>query len=145
MHVTSVADPARVPWRVREVVTMSATSVTTQDRQHAADRSRARSLTLAAYVVNLGYLVWFWVMFIGGYWVASWFGIDPVEESITDQGVLGWLAAFGLGVVSAVPSLVGAFLAVRAKRAGAGTAATVALVINILVPIGWIALRMLMA
>ncbi|HOB80780.1 MAG TPA: hypothetical protein PLO87_02615, partial [Ornithinibacter sp.] len=93
---------------------MSATSVTTQDRQHAADRSRARSLTLAAYVVNLGYLVWFWVMFIGGYWVASWFGIDPVEESITDQGVLGWLAAFGLGVVSAVPSLVGAFLAVRA-------------------------------
>jgi len=115
VHVTSVADPARVPWRVREVVTMSATSVTTQDRQHAADRSRARSLTLAAYVVNLGYLVWFWVMFIGGYWVASWFGIDPVEESITDQGVLGWLAAFGLGVVSAVPSLVGAFLAVRAK------------------------------
>jgi len=48
-------------------------------------------------------------------------------------------------VVSAVPSLVGAFLAVRAKRAGAGTAATVALVINILVPIGWIALQMLMA
>lgn len=145
MHVTSVADPARVPWRVREVGTKSATSVTTQDRQHAADRSRARSLTLAAYVVNLGYLVWFWVMLIGGYWVASWFGIDPVEESITDQGVLGWLAAFGLGVVSAVPSLVGAFLAVRAKRAGAGTAATVALVINILVPIGWIALQMLMA
>lgn len=145
MHVTSVADPARVPWRVREVGTKSATSVTTQDRQHPADRSRARSLTLAAYVVNLGYLVWFWVMLIGGYWVASWFGIDPVEESITDQGVLGWLAAFGLGVVSAVPSLVGAFLAVRAKRAGAGTAATVALVINILVPIGWIALQMLMA
>ena len=145
MHVTSVADPARVPWRVREVGTKSATSVTTQDRQHPADRSRARSLTLAAYVVNLGYLVWFWVMFIGGYWVASWFGIDPVEESITDQGVLGWLAAFGLGVVSAVPSLVGAFLAVRAKCAGAGTAATVALVINILVPIGWIALQMLMA
>mgnify|MGYP003450519347 FL=1 len=145
MHVTSVADPARVPWRVREVGTKSATSVTTQDRQHPADRSRARSLTLAAYVVNLGYLVWFWVMFIGGYWVASWFDIDPVEESITDQGVLGWLAAFGLGVVSAVPSLVGAFLAVRAKRAGAGTAATVALVINILVPIGWIALQMLMA
>jgi hypothetical protein len=111
VHVTSVADPARVPWRVREVGTKSATSVTTQDRQHPADRSRARSLTLAAYVVNLGYLVWFWVMFIGGYWVASWFGIDPVEESITDQGVLGWLAAFGLGVVSAVPSLVGAFLA----------------------------------
>ena len=145
MHVTSVADPARVPWRVREVGTKSATSVTTQDRQHPADRSRARSLTLAAYVVNLGYLVWFWVMLIGGYWVASWFGIDPVEESITDQGVLGWLAAFGLGVVSAVPSLVGAFLAVRAKRAGAGTAATVALVINILVPIGWIALQMLLA
>jgi len=90
VHVTSVADPARVPWRVREVGTKSATSVTTQDRQHPADRSRAR-------------------------------------------------------VVSAVPSLVGAFLAVRAKRAGAGTAATVALVINILVPIGWIALQMLMA
>ena len=84
-------------------------------------------------------------MFAGGYWVASWFGIDPVEESITDQGVLGWLAAIGLGLVAALPSLIGVLLAVRAKHAGARTAATVALVINIMLPIGWIALQVLLA
>ena len=90
-------------------------------------------------------MVWFWVMFAGGYWVASWFGIDPVEESITDQGVLGWLAAVGLGLVAALPSLIGAVLAVRARRAGAGAAATVALILNLALPIGWIALQVLLA
>jgi hypothetical protein len=145
VYDTPVAGPARVDWQVREVVRMSATSVTQQDRHHPASSSSARTLTLAAYLVNLTYLAWFWVMFMGGYWVASWFGIDPVEESITDQGVLGWLAAIGLGLVAALPSLVGVLLAVRAKRAGAGTAATVALVINLMVPIGWIALQVLLA
>ena len=124
---------------------MSATPVPTQDQHHPTTTSRARTLTLAAYLVNLTYVVWFWVMFAGGYWVASWFGIDPVEESITDQGVLGWLAAIGLGLVAALPSLIGVVLAVRAKRAGAGTAATLALVINIMLPIGWIALQVLLA
>ena len=124
---------------------MSATQITRQDQHDTSAPSKARTLTLAAYLVNLAYVVWFWVMFAGGYWVASWFGIDPVEESITDQGVLGWLAAIGLGLVAALPSLVGAVLAVRAKRAGAGTAATVALIINIMLPIGWIALQVLLA
>ena len=76
---------------------------------------------------------------------ASWFGIDPAEASITDQGVLGRLAAIGLGLVAALPSLVGVVLAVRAKRAGAGTAATVALVLDAATPIGWIALQVLNA
>lgn len=123
---------------------MSATSTTQQD-QHTPTASNTRTLTLAAYLVNLAYLAWFWVMFAGGYWVASWFGIDPVEESITDQGLLGWLAAIGLGLVAALPSLIGVVLAARAKRAGAGTAATVALIINIALPIGWIALQVLLA
>ena len=124
---------------------MSATSMTRPDQHTPSTRSRARTLTLAAYLVNLSYVVWFWVMFAGGYWVASWFGIDPVEESITDQGVLGWLAAVGLGLVAALPSLIGAVLAVRARRAGAGAAATVALILNLALPIGWIALQVLLA
>lgn len=124
---------------------MSATQMTRLDRHHAPAGSKARTLTLAAYLVNLAYVVWFWVMFAGGYWVASWFGIDPVEESITDQGLLGWLAAIGLGLVAALPSLVGVVLAVRAKRAGAGTAATVALVVNIALPVGWVAVQVLLA
>ena len=124
---------------------MSATQITRQDQHDTSAPSKARTLTLAAYLVNLAYVVWFWVMFAGGYWVASWFGIDPVEESITDQGLLGWLAAIGLGLVAALPSLVGVVLAVRAKRAGAGAAATVALVLNIALPIGWVALQVLNA
>ncbi len=124
---------------------MSATPVTKQDQHGPASRSSARTLTLAAYLVNLTYLSWFWVMFAGGYWVASWFGIDPVEESITDQGMLGSLAAIGLGLVAALPSLIGVLLAVRAMGAGAGTAATLALIINIMLPIGWIALQVLLA
>jgi hypothetical protein len=124
---------------------MSATQITRQDRHDTSAPSKARTLTLAAYLVNLAYVVWFWVMFAGGYWVASWFGVDPVEESITDQGLLGWLAAIGLGLVAALPSLVGVVLAVRAKRAGAGRAATVALVMNIALPIGWVALQVLNA
>ena len=124
---------------------MSATQMTRQDQHDTSAPSRARTLTLAAYLVNLAYVVWFWVMFAGGYWVASWFGIDPAQESLTDQGLLGVLAAIGLGLVAAIPSLVGVFFAVRAKRAGAGAAATVALVLNIALPIGWVALQVLNA
>ncbi len=122
---------------------MSATHVNTP---HAPDAGAGRgSLTAAAYLVNLTYLVWFWVMFVAGYWVASWFGIDPSSESITDQGVLGVLAAIGLGLVAALPSLYGLLLAVRAKRAGAGVAATVAIVLNIAIMLGWVALEVLLA
>ena len=124
---------------------MSTTSITREAQHAAPTSSRARTLTRAAYVVNLAYVVWFWVMFAGAFWVASWFGIDPVEESIFDQGVLGWAAGIGTLLVAALPSLVGAYLAVRAKRAGAGTAATVALILNLALPIGWIALQVLLA
>lgn len=124
---------------------MSATHTTAPVHGSPSAGSRARTLTLAAYLVNLTYLVWFWVAFAAGYWVASWFGIDPVEASITDQGVLGWLAAIGLGLFAALPSLTGIVLAVRAKRAGAGAAATVAIVLNLVIPIGWVALQVLNA
>ena len=124
---------------------MSATSTHRPTREATPTSSRARTLTLAAYLVNLGYVVWFWVMFAGAYWVASWFDIDPAEESLFDQGLLGWLAGIGSLLVAALPSLVGALLAVRAKRAGAGRAATVALVLNLALPIGWIALQVLLA
>lgn len=124
---------------------MSATHTAPPVHGSSSAGSRARTLTLAAYLVNLTYLVWFWVAFAAGYWVASWFGIDPVEASITDQGVLGWLAAIGLGLFAALPSLTGAVLAVRARHAGAGAAAIVALVVNLAIPIGWIALQVLNA
>ncbi|KAB7745448.1 hypothetical protein GA707_05845 [Nostocoides sp. F2B08] len=120
---------------------MSATST----HKPTPTSSRARTLTLAAYLVNLAYLVWFWVMFAGAYWVASWFDIDPAEESVFDQGLLGWVAGIGSLLVMVLPSLVGALLALRAKRAGAGTAATVALVLNLALPVGWIALQVLLA
>ena len=124
---------------------MSATHTTPPVHSAPSAGSGARSLTLAAYLVNLAYVLWFWGAFAAGYWVASWFGIDPVEASITDQGVLGWLAAIGLGLFAALPSLLGILLAVRAKHAGAGAAATVALVLNIALPLGWIALQVLNA
>jgi hypothetical protein len=124
---------------------MSATHTTPPVHRAPSAGSSARSLTLAAYLVNLAYVLWFCVAFAAGYWVASWFGIDPVEASITDQGVLGWLAAIGLGLFAALPSLAGILLAVRGKRAGAGVAATVALVLNIALPLGWIALQVLNA
>jgi phosphotransferase system glucose/maltose/N-acetylglucosamine-specific IIC component len=124
---------------------MSATHTTPSVHGTPSTGTSAHTLTLAAYLVNLGYVLWFWVAFAAGYWVASWFGIDPAQASITDQGVLGWLAAIGLGVFAALPSLLGILLAVRAKRAGAGAAATVALVLNIALPLGWIALQVLNA
>ena len=36
-----------------------------------------RTLTVWSYVVNLAYVAWFWVMFAAGYWVYSWFDLDP--------------------------------------------------------------------
>ena len=124
---------------------MSTAHIPLPGRRAQPTSSKPHALTLAAYLVNLTYIVWFWVMFAAGYWVASWFGIDPVEASITDQGALGWLAVIGLGLVAALPSFIGVALAVRAKRVGAGAAATVALVLNILIPIAWVAVQVLNA
>ncbi len=91
-------------------------------------------LVRRAYLVNLVYLAWFWVMFAAGYWVYSWFDLDPSAGGwLGDAGPVGWVAALGYAAVATIPSWVGAVLAGRARRAGAGRAATVALVVNLVV------------
>lgn len=95
-------------------------------------------LTVVSYVVNLGYVVWFWVMFAAGYWVYSWFGLDPSSSALSDAGAGGWLAALGYGLVVGLPSWIGAWVAQRAYRVGGGLAAMVALVVNLVIAVAWL-------
>jgi hypothetical protein len=103
-----------------------------------------RSLTVWSYVVNVAYLAWFWVMFAASYWVYSLFDLDPgAGDVLSSEGALGWLAAMVFGVVTALPSWVGAWLALRARTAGAGVAAVISLVLNLMLAVGYLALVIL--
>jgi tetrahydromethanopterin S-methyltransferase subunit E len=97
----------------------------------------ARALTTWSYAVNLAYLVWLPVMFVAGYWVYSWFGLEPGMDTLSSAGFLGWLATLGFGLVTTLPSWCGAWLAVRARRVGGHMAAVVALVLNLLLAVGY--------
>ena len=91
-----------------------------------------RSMTAAAYWVQLLYVPWLVAMFVLAYGVM---GILDVTESVawTSQGTLGWALTMAYAVVVALPNWLGAWLAVRARRGGAGPAATVALWQNLIV------------
>jgi hypothetical protein len=105
--------------------------------QLASGRSPAFALIRVAYLVNLTYLVWFWVTFAAGYWVYSWFDLEPGVDSLPDAGVGGWIALFGWALVASLPSWFGTRFAVRAGRAGGGKVATIALILNLVVVVGF--------
>jgi hypothetical protein len=110
---------------------------TTQD----PSTDRARSWTVAAWLMPLSYLVWFWVMFALGYWVTDAFDAYPsTDVPLIQTGLDGVLAAIGYGLVCGLPSWIGVWLAVRARRLGAGAAAVGALALNLVMAIGWFAL-----
>ncbi len=90
-------------------------------------------MTAAAYWVQLLYVPWIVVMFVLAYGVMSLLGADDDAIKWTSQGALGWALTLAYAVVAAVPNWLGAWLAVRASRGGAGPAATVALWQNLIV------------
>ncbi len=93
-----------------------------------------RSMTAAAYWVQLLYVPWLAVMFVLAYAVI---GLLGVGESVawTSQGVLGWVLTLVYAAVVAFPNWLGAWLAIRARTSGAGPSATVALWQNLIVGI----------
>jgi hypothetical protein len=92
-----------------------------------------RSLTAAAYWVQLLYVPWIVVMFVLAYGVMSLLGAADETVKWTSQGALGWALTIAYAVVAALPNWLGAWLALRARRGGAGSAATVALWQNLIV------------
>jgi hypothetical protein len=101
----------------------------------AADRTEGRRLTIAAWLMPLALLVWFPLMFAAGYWVADLMDVYPAEgatQQMTEIGLGGWLVAVAFGLVAGLPGWVGAVLAIGARRHGAGAAALLALVVNLL-------------
>ena len=91
-----------------------------------------RSMTAAAYWVQLLYVPWLVAMFVLAYGVMGLLGVSESVEW-TSQGALGWALTMAYAVVVALPNWFGAWLAVRARRSGAGPAATVALWQNLIV------------
>jgi hypothetical protein len=74
-------------------------------------------------------------MFAAGYWVADLMEVYPAEgatQQMTEIGLGGWLVAVAFGLVAGLPGWVGAVLAIGARRHGAGAAALLALVVNLL-------------
>lgn len=100
-----------------------------------------RRWTVRAFLMPLTYLVWFWVVFALGYWVTDMFDAYPSTDTpLVQTGLDGILANVGYGLVAALPSWIGVWLAVRARREGAGTAAIAALLLNLVMGIGMFAL-----
>jgi hypothetical protein len=94
-----------------------------------------RSLTIAAWMMPLTFLVWFPLMFAAGYWLTDLMGVYPAEgatQDMTEIGVIGWVVAVCYGLVAGLPGWVGAAFAVMARRRGARVAALLALVVNLL-------------
>jgi hypothetical protein len=80
------------------------------------------------------YLPWGVGMIFIAYATYYLFGLEPESgESLASRGVLGWVANLLIAVALAVPSWVGAWLAVLARRNGAGGLSAVALLLNLLI------------
>lgn len=97
-----------------------------------APRNPGRGTTGAAYWVQLLYVPWLVVMFVLAYAIIGILGVGE-SASWTSQGALGWVLTVAYAAVVASPNWLGAALAVRARRSGAGPAATVALWQNLIV------------
>ncbi len=111
------------------------------DRQPST--SPGHGLTIAAFLMPLAYLVWFWVMFALGYWVTDAMGAYPsTDRAMTDLGPGGWAVAIGFALLVALPSWIGIGLAVAARRRGAGTASLVGLGVNVVLAAGFVILSL---
>lgn len=102
--------------------------------QPAAPAQPSRRLTARAYWVQLAYIPWLMVMFALGYWVYSLFDVEPgLGTDLFDQGLLGRLANVAYYALLALPSWLGALIGSRARKAGGGRAATIAMWQNLIV------------
>lgn len=86
----------------------------------------AKPWTTGAYLSLLAYVVWLPLMFAFGYLLADLLGYDP---GMTEPSGFLALAVTVLVAVAVVPlpSWIGAGLAIKARKLGAGTACVVAL------------------
>jgi hypothetical protein len=97
-----------------------------------APKNPVGTSTAAAYWVQLLYVPWLVVMFVLAYVFIGLLGVDESVEW-TSQGVLGWALTLVYAMVVAFPNWLGTWLAARARRGGAGPAATVAMWQNLIV------------
>lgn len=89
------------------------------------------------------YLLWFWVSFAFGYFITDLVGAYPSVDpgpALTELGLRGYLAIAIWGLQLALPALVGVWLAMRARRLGAGRPAVAALLLNLVIALGAFAL-----
>jgi hypothetical protein len=122
----------------REVVTVSTENVPAPGPAPISTKSRAQTLRGNAYKVNLAYLLWFWITFAAGYWVYSWFDLDPSVDRLADHGLGGRVALTAWALFASVPSWFGARFALRSMREGGGRSAGVALAVNLVLVAGFL-------
>lgn len=100
-----------------------------------------RRTTIAAFLMPVTYLIWFWIIFALGYWVTDTFDAYPsTDVPLVQTGVDGVIAAACYAVVCGLPAWIGVGLGAKARRGGAGSAAVVAVVLNLLIAVGMFAL-----
>ncbi len=106
-----------------------------------ATLQNVRRWTVAAFLMPLTYVVWFWVVFALGYWVTDMFDAYPsTDVPLIRTGLAGVIAAAVYGLVCGLPAWIGVWLAVKARRAGAGVSAIAALALDLLIAVGMFAL-----
>jgi hypothetical protein len=127
----------------QEVADMSANTIPAPVQPDRADSARASRLTRWAFAMPLTYLLWFWVSFAFGYFITDVVGAYPSVDpgpALTELGLGGYLGIAIWGLQLALPALVGVWLAMRARRFGAGWPAVAALLLNLVIALGAFAL-----
>jgi hypothetical protein len=100
-----------------------------------------RRWTVAAFLMPVTYVVWFWIIFALGYWVTDLFGAYPsTDVPLIRTGLDGVIAAVCYGLVCGLPAWIGVWLAVKARRGGGGASAVAALVLDLLIAVFMFAL-----
>lgn len=100
--------------------------VPNQPESTAGDRGRP--WTVAAFLTQLAYLAWLPAMFAFGYLLGDIFDYEPGTDA--DIGVAATVVSVLVALlVVPLPSWAGVGLALKARRLGARTAATVALIV----------------
>ena len=106
------------------------TTPTVPEAQHASasPAGRSRPWTIAAFLTQVVYIIWLPLMFALGYLLGDVFGYEPGSESPSGFWARAVLVVVALLVIP-LPSWVGVWLAVRARRLGGRAAAVVALLL----------------